>query len=596
MAENKLAQRSELPEELTWDLTPVYADAAAWEKDFAALDEKIAGATAFRGRLGGSPAVLCDAYKTMDALERSAEKLYVYAHLRADENTADGVNSARESRIESKFAEIGAAVAWFEPEIMKLPESVVQAALNAPEMTFYRRSFQQLLDSRAHILSAEEETIWSALSDVLDSSDNIYSMLNNADMRFAVVADEKGNRTELTHGNYIKFLESPVRGVRRSAFKAMFTAYRDHRHTCAATLDGTVKRHAISAKLRHFDSALTASLFNDRVPESVYRNLIDSVHANLAPLHRYLGLRKKVLKLKKLDMFDLHVPLRAPAKTEYSWEETKKIVAEALTPLGADYAKTVARAFDERWVDVPECRGKRSGAYSSGCFDTPPYLLLNFRGTLNDVFTLAHEMGHSMHSFCSNSAQQYHYADYSIFVAEVASTTNEMLLHHYLTAHCNDRDLKIYLLSHLIDEIRATVYRQTMFAEFELLIHQLSESGTPLTADLLDEKYYELNRLYYGLDADNLIRHEWARIPHFYYNFYVYKYATGMSAALQLAENIMSGDRKKIDAYFGFLKAGSSRDVLDIMRGAGADLETPDCVNSCLALFDRTVKELESLL
>ncbi|MDD4817696.1 MAG: oligoendopeptidase F [Victivallaceae bacterium] len=596
MSEHKLAQRRELPTELTWDLAPVYADAAAWEKDFSGLDEKISAVTAFRGKLGTSPAALRDAYAALDALERSAEKLYVYAHLRADENTADGENSARESRIETKFAELGAAVAWFEPEIMKLPADAAEKALNAPEMAFYRRSFKQLLESRAHILSAEEETIWSALSDVLDSSDNVYSMLNNADMRFAAVTDEKGVRTELTHGNYIKFLESPLRRVRRNAFKAMFTAYRDHRHTCAATLDGTVKRHAISAKLRHFNSALAAALFNDRVPETVYTNLIDSVHANLEPLHRYLGLRKKVLKLKKLDMFDLHVPLRAPAKTEYTWEETKKIVSDALAPLGGDYTKTVSRAFAERWVDVPECRGKRSGAYSSGCFDTPPYLLLNFRGTLNDVFTLAHEMGHSMHSYSSNASQQYHYADYSIFVAEVASTTNEMLLHHHLMAGCADRDLKIYLLSHLIDEIRATVYRQTMFAEFELAVHRLSESGTPLTADLLDEKYYELNRLYYGLDADGLIRHEWARIPHFYYNFYVYKYATGMSAALKLAENIMSGDREKLDDYFGFLRAGSSRDVLDIMRGAGADLETPDCVNSCLALFDRTVKELESLL
>jgi len=598
MSKNTLPARSELPEDKTWDLTLIYPTSEAWEADFAKLDAKIAAAAAFAGKLGEGARTLAAAYESLDDLGRLAEKLYVYAHLKSDEDTADSRNASREKRIEAKFAELSAATAYFDPEVMALPEETVQACLSAPEMAFYQRSFQQLLESREHVLSSAEERLLGALSDLLRTPDATYSALADADMRFPKVADARGRRIELSHGNYIKFLESADRRVRRNAFKAMFTTYRNLRNTCAATLDGTVKRHAVSAKLRKFNSSLSAALFDDRVPESVYTSLISAVHANLAPLHRYIQLRGKVLGVKRMNMYDLHCPLRPASTLEYTWEETAATVKAALAPLGKEYGELLERAFSERWVDILECRGKRSGAYSSGCFDTPPYLLLNFHGRLNDVFTLAHELGHSMHSFHSNASQKYHYADYSIFVAEVASTTNEILLQHHLMERAADEDVKINLLSHLIDEIRGTVYRQTMFAEFELKMHQLREGGSPLTADLLEEEYYKLNARYHGekVKADKLIGMEWARIPHFYYNFYVYKYATGMSAAMVLAKNILSGDPGKLADYFGFLRAGSSKDVLDIMRDAGVDLSAPAPVEACLREFAAAVDELEKLL
>lgn len=598
MSTHKLPLRAELPDQLTWDLSPVYASPEAWEADFEKLAGLIEKVLAFRGRLSESPATLRDAFAAVDDLERLAEKLYVYAHMRHDENTADGVNSARSGRVSARFAEISAACAWFEPEVLAMDADAAARFLAAPELEFYRRTLSRLFESRGHILSAAEETILGSLADVLGSPDHIYSSMNDADLTFPKVADASGRRTELTHGNYIKFLESPQRRVRRNAFKAMFSPYGKFRNTFASTLDGAVKCHAIDAKLRRYPSSLAAALFQDRVPEQVYTELIGAVRANLAPMHRYIELRRKTLKLRNINMYDLHCPLRPACRAEYSWDEAKSVVRSALAVMGKDYIAAVDRAFNERWIDVPECRGKRSGAYSGGCFDTPPYMLLNFHGTLNDVFTLAHELGHSMHSHHSNRHQQYHYADYSIFVAEVASTTNEILLQRHLMENCDSPELKIHLISHLLDEIRGTVYRQSMFAEFELLVHRLAEQGTPLTADLLDEEYFKLNAAYYGpnLKADELIRHEWARIPHFYYDFYVYKYATGMSAAMLLAENLLSGDPVKHNAYFGFLKAGSSRDVLDIMRSAGADLATPAPVEACLAEFDRLVAELGRLL
>ncbi len=598
MSDHKLPLRAELPGQLTWDLSPVYTSAEAWDADFAKIAGLIEKVQAFRGKLAVSPATLRDAFAAVDDLERLAEKLYVYAHLRHDENTADGANSARKGRISARFAEISAACAWFEPEVLALNDATSSKFLDSPELAFYRRSLSRLLESREHILSTAEETVLGSLADVLGSPDQIYGILNDADLAFPKVADDSGKKTELTHGNYIKFLESADRGVRRRAFKAMFSTYGKFRNTFAATLDGAVKCHAVDARLRRYPSALAAALFPDRVPEQVYTGLISAVRANLAPMFRYIELRRKALKLRNINMYDLHCPLRPACRAEYSWDEAKSTVRSALAPMGPEYLAALDRAFSERWIDVPECRGKRSGAYSGGSFDTPPYMLLNFHGTLNDVFTLAHELGHSMHSHYSNLSQQYHYADYSIFVAEVASTTNEILLQRHLMDHCNSRELKIHLISHLLDEIRGTVYRQTMFAEFELLVHRLAEQGTPLTADLLDEEYSKLNAAYYGpgLQADELIRHEWARIPHFYYDFYVYKYATGMSAAMMLAENLLSGDPAKHDAYFSFLKAGSSRDVLDIMKSAGADLATPAPVEACLAVFDRLVAELERLL
>ncbi len=582
----------------TWDLAALYADLADWEADFNRIRPLAEAFLAYRGRLAESPAVLRDAIAAGDAYERLGEKVYVFAHLRSDENTADNANRARVDRVEALFASLAETSAWFDPEVMAIPEETMKAFLEAPELAFYRRSLLELLREKPHTLSEPEERLLGTLGDVLGYPDKTFEILNDADLDFGRIRGEAGRSEPLTHGSYRRFLESPDREVRRRAFRRMFGTYHKFRNTFATTLDGAVKRHVVGAKIRHYPSALVKSLAGDNVPEAVYRNLIATVHDNLEGFYDYMKLRREVLKLDRLDMFDMYNPLVPGCRREYDFPEAVTLVKRALAPLGEEYAGKLELAFSQRWIDVPERRGKRSGAYSGGCYDSYPYLLLNYNRTLNDVFTLAHELGHSMHSYYSNSTQEYHYADYSIFVAEVASTTNEILLFEHLLENSSDRAFRAFLYGHLADEIRGTIYRQTMFAEFELLIHELVEAGTPLSADLLNEKYFELNKLYYGpeVEADPLIAVEWARIPHFYYNFYVYKYATGMSAAIRLAENLRSGDPAKREAYFGFLKAGDSKDVLDIMKDAGVDLSTPAPVAAALGRFRSTVASLRAEL
>ncbi|MBS1372022.1 MAG: oligoendopeptidase F [Lentisphaeria bacterium] len=580
--------------EQTWNLEAIYPDAKAWEADFNRIKPLAEAFLAFRGRLAEGASVLRQAIETLDAFERLGEKVYVYAHLRSDENTADNGNRARVDRVEGLFASLAETSAWFDPEIMAIPDDVMKRYLDDPELELYRRSLVELLREKPHTLSEPEERLLGTLGDVLSTPSKTFGILNDADLDFGKIKGESGKSESLTHGSYRRFLESADREVRKRAFTKMFSTYSKFRNTFASTLDGVVKKHVVGAKIRHYPSALEQALFSDNVPAEVYRKLIAAVHGKLGAFYDYMKLRREVMGLEKLNMYDMYNPLVPSCRKEYTFPEAVELVKNAFAPLGREYTENLELAFSQRWVDVPERKGKRSGAYSSGCYDTFPYLLLNYNGTLNDVFTLAHELGHSMHSFYSNRTQHYHYADYSIFVAEVASTTNEMLLFDYLLKHTDDREFRCYLLGHLADEIRGTIYRQTMFAEFELMIHELAEQGIPLTADIMNEKYYELNKLYYGpeVDADRLIAVEWSRIPHFYYNFYVYKYATGMSAAVKLAGNLLSGDPKKREAYFGFLKAGDSKDVLDIMRDAGVDLSTPAPVEAALDYFGDTVKKL----
>jgi len=598
MSTDRVLNRKEVPKDMTWDLKAIYSTPEDWEKDFASIPALVDKFMTFKGKLADSAESLRKAIETEDAMERLAEKVYVYAHLRSDEDTSDSANRSRVDRAQSLFAEISGKTAWFDPEIMAIPKKKMDELLAAPILSFYKRSLEELLRSRPHTLSEKEERILGMSSDVMGTASKTFSILNNADMRFPKITDEEGNRVELTHGNYIKFLESPKRRVRKKAFRGMYTTYTKLRNTFATTLDGTVKRHVLSAKLRNYPSALNAALFSDNIPEEVYMELIQAVHDKLPALHKYMQLRCDVLDLEQIDMYDVFTPLVPECKVEVTWEKAKEMVKEAFKPLGKEYCENLNQAFEQRWVDVLENRGKRSGAYSSGCYDSYPYLLLNFHGTLNDVFTLAHELGHSMHSFYSHKEQEYHYADYQIFVAEVASTTNELLLHDYLMKNTDDDNVKAYLLCHLLDQLRGTIYRQTQFAEFELWMHQQSEKSIPLNADMLSKKYFELNAEYYGesVKANQRIEMEWARIPHFYYNFYVYKYATGISAAVELSRNILSGDEQKIKNYFGFLKAGGSKDVLDIMKDAGVDLSTPEPVHVALDLFNDTVDQLKKLL
>lgn len=594
----KSPSRDSLPEEMTWDLTVVYDNIDDWEKDFAAINELIEKVLLYKGHLGDGPEVLVDALRSMDEMERLAEKVYVFAHLRADENLGDSANRSLLDRVSIKFAEISGALAWFEPEFLALDPMLHQEYLSSSELKFYQRTINEMLRSKAHTLSSKEERLLGLASDVFSASHKTFSAFSNADLKFPVLKDEDGHDVELTHGNFIKFLESGNREIRKNAYEALYDTYSGFKNTLASTLDSTVKKHVFTSEVRGYKSTLDAALFSDNVPVAVYDNLISTVRSRLEPLHRYFGLRAKVMGLDKLDMYDIYNPLVPDCRMELTWEQAREHVELAVQPMGSEYCDVMRDAFDKRWIDVLECQGKRSGAYSSGCFDSPPYILMNFNGTLNDVFTLAHELGHSMHSWHSNHSQHYHYADYRIFVAEVASTTNELLLHHHLMQTNHDPSVQAYLLCHLLDQIRGTIYRQTMFAEFEKHIHVLSEHKTPLTPDLLCADYFKLNSEYHGdnVKPDQRVELEWARIPHFYYNFYVYKYATGLSAAAELSQNILSGDARKLDDYIGFLKAGDSKDVLDIMRDAGVDLSTPEPVEAALDLFDRTVTQLDELL
>ncbi len=587
--------RNEIDRNMTWDLSRLYAGDAQWEKDFAEIDDGVKAFLKFKGRLAESPETLLAAFQADDELGLVLERLYVYAHLKADEDTGNSANRARLDRISAKHAEIGGECAWFQPELIAMDEKVFERYCNSPALAFYKRTLDEIGKERKHTLSAAEERILSMSSDVLGTPYKTFSLLNDADLRFGEITGEDGTKTELTHGNYIKFLESPKREVRKAAFEATYDTYARFRNTFSSLLDANFKTSALSAELHKFPSALEASLFEDNVPLSVYNGLIDTIHENMGSIHKYFRLRAEKLGLEKLDMYDIHTPLLPECKMEVEWKDAVRYVKDSLSVLGEEYHSAIGNAFEQRWIDIPECRGKRSGAYSSGCYGKPPYILLNYSGTLDSVFTLAHELGHSMHSYFSDRSQAFHYASYKIFVAEVASTTNELLLHHHLMEKAQDDSVRAYLLNHLADEVRGTVFRQTMFAEFERDMSALSEGGTPLTADLLSEKYFALNSLYHG-DAvcpDDRIRWEWARIPHFYYDFYVYKYATGFSAAVALSKKILAGE---IEPYMGFLKAGDSKDVLDIMKDAGVDFYTGKPVEACMRFFDETIDRLAGIM
>ncbi len=587
-------KRAELAPAECWDLTCLYASDEAWEADFRKLDELLADFMQYKGHLGDSPETLKKAFEASDALSRLEEKVYVYAHLRHDEDTSDSVYSALKGRIEAKGAGIGGQTAWFDPELMSIEKERFQAFRNDPVLAFYKRTLDDTEREREHTLSEAEERILSMSSEVFGTSEKAFSLMNDADIRFPKIT-VKGKKTELTHGSYRKFMESPDRSVRRQAFKKLHQTFGDWRNTFAALLESTVKTNVFTAKLRHYPDTLTAALAGANIPSQVYTTLIDTVRRNLPEYHKYFAFRAEKLGLRKLEMYDIQNTIITEApEVRYSWSEAADLVQKACRPLGEKYGKVLKQAFTERWMDIPECRGKRSGAYSSGCYDSKPYLLLNFNGTLDSVSTLAHELGHSLHSYFSHAAQEYHYASYHIFAAEIASTCNELLLNHYLMEQTSDPVLRAYLLNQRLDDFRATLFRQTMFAEFEWKIYQLCEQGEVLTADLLDNLYAELNAAYHGPAVHNTeeIRYEWARIPHFHYGFYVYQYATGISAAAAFAKRILAGET---ESYLRFLSAGDSQDVIDIIREAGVDFSTAAPVEDAVSLFAGTLQTLKQL-
>src|SRR5699024_9620581 len=540
-----LPTRDEIPEERTWRLEDIFATDDDWEKEFKALQADIPKITDYRGKLADGAQTLVDVLQLQDALSERLGKLYTYAHMRADQDTTNTFYQALESRAETLLSSAASAMSFIVPEILSIDETVLNRFLEANEdLQKYKHTLDEINRQRPHVLSEREEALLAEAAEPLNNAGQTFTMLNNADLTFPTIKNEQGEDVQLTHGRYIGFLESKDRNVRKQAFKAMYETYGQFINTFAATLSGTVKKNNFNAKVRRYESARQAALDANNIPEKVYDNLVEAVNDKLPLLHRYVSLRKKVLGVDELHMYDMYTPLVQDVEMNISYEEAQQYVLDGLAPLGDDYINIVKEGFQNRWIDVEENKGKRSGAYSSGAYGTNPYILLNWQGTLNDAFTLAHELGHSVHSYYTRKSQPFRYGNYSIFVAEVASTLNEALLNDYMLKHLDDDRKKAYLLNHFLEGFRGTVFRQTMFAEFEHDIHVSMQNGEALTADKLTEIYYNMNKKYFGDDAvsDEEIGLEWARIPHFYMNYYVYQYATGYSAATALASSILSGE------------------------------------------------------
>lgn len=596
----KLLTREEVPVELTWDLTNIFSSDEEWEKEFKEIESLLPEADKYRGKVVESAQSLYETLQFSDQLSQRFGKLYVYSHLKHDQDTANSKYQAMDGRVRSLAAKLSAAWSFTTPEILSVDEQTIEKYLNEYEpLQLYAQMLKELNLQRPHVLSAEKEELLAQFSEVKGASGGTFSALNNADLQFPVIKNDKGEDVELTHGNYISFLESYDRDVRRDAFKAVYDTYGKFKNTFASTLSGNVKSHNVSAKIRKYDSARHAALSNNNIPEKVYDQLVSTVHEYLPVLHRYVALRKEVLGVDELHMYDLFVPLVKEMNVEIPYEEAKETMVKSFAPLGKEYQELVQKGLDSRWVDVLENKGKRSGAYSSGTYGTNPYVLMNWQDNLNNLFTLAHEFGHSMHSYYTRQNQPYPYASYSIFVAEVASTCNEELLFDYLLKNTEDPQMKIYLLNHWLDGFRGTVFRQTMFAEFEHIIHDMDARGEALTAEGLTKIYYDLNKQYFGdaMTVDEEIGLEWARIPHFYYNYYVYQYATGQSAATTLSKQILEEGQPAVDRYINnFLKAGCSDFPIEVLKAAGVDMESPQPIAEACKVFEEKLAELESLL
>ncbi|KUK07814.1 MAG: Oligoendopeptidase F, partial [Caldanaerobacter subterraneus] len=555
-----LRERSEIDERYKWRLEDIYKNEELWEEDYRKVKELLKEIVKFKGKIRTSKDLL-EVLKLNDQIGMTASKIFAYARMRRDEDNTNSKYQALSDKAMRLNIEVMSATSFIVPEILSIETEKLRNMIEElEELKIYKQYIEDLIRYKPHVLSPEEEKILAEAETLAESVSTIYSMLNHADLRFPTIKDENGNEVELTHGNFISFMQSKDRNVRKAAFEALYDTYKKFINTFASTLAGSVKKDIFYAKARRYNSSLEASLFEDNVSVEVYNNLIETVHSRLDVLHRYVRLKKKLLKLDELHMYDLYVPLIQEYDKEFTYEEAIELVLEGLKPLGEEYIDLLKKGFESRWVDVYENRGKTSGAYSWGAYGTHPYVLLNFQGKLNDVFTIAHEMGHSLHTYYSNATQPYVYAGYKIFVAEVASTCNEAILMDYLLKNSKDEKERLYVLNHFLEEFRGTVFRQVMFAEFEKLIHEMAERGEPLTAEVLNKKYYELNKLYYGDDivVDEEISYEWARIPHFYRNFYVYKYATGFSAAIAISQMILNEGEKAVERYKEFLKSGSS--------------------------------------
>ncbi|MGN7469001.1 oligoendopeptidase F [Brevibacillus sp. SAFN-007a] len=594
-----LPKRSDVPAEYKWRLEDIYATDADWEKDVQKaklLTEQIA---ALKGTLGQSGEQLLAALTLQDELLKTLDTVYVYARMRRDEDNANSTYQALTDRATSLSTQVYGAISYIQPEILAIPTEELQTWINETEgLAHYRILLDEITRFKPHTLSAEEEALLANMSELASAPTKIFGMLNNADMKFPMITDENGEEVELTKGRYTQFMESKDRRVRKEAFQALYATYGKFRNTIAAALTSAIKGDVFYARTRKYPSALHAALFADNVDLSVYDNLIATIREHLPLMHRYIALRKKLLGVEELHMYDLYVPIVPEVDMKIPYDQAVATIKEALRPLGEEYGRVLAEGFSNGWIDVHENEGKTSGAYSWGAYTTHPYVLMNYQDNLNNMFTLAHEMGHALHSYHSNQAQPYTYADYKIFVAEVASTLNEALLMHHLLQTTTDKKQRMYVINYYLEQFRGTVFRQTMFAEFEKIVHAKEEQGEPLTADSLSAIYRELNVAYHGPEmvVDHEVDLEWARIPHFYRNFYVYKYATGFSAATSLSKQILEEGQPAVERYLQFLKSGSSDYPLNLLKKAGVDMTAPTPIAEALSVFKGLLDEMEQLL
>jgi len=594
----ELPLRKEIEEEYKWNLEDIYNTDEEWEEAFKKVKELLEKVEDYKGKLTASGKDLLNGLELIMEIQEIVSRLYAYAHMRQDEDTNNQTYQALYNRAQGLYNEVSSATSFMVPEILTLSRPEIEKYIAETEgLELYHHLLDNILRQKDHYLSANEEKLLAMAGDVTQGPDNIFSMLNNADLVFPTIKDEKGEEVRVTHGRYIQFMQNKDRRVRKEAFKALYSKYDEFINTFASTLNTAVKGHIFYARARNYNSALEAALGDDNVPVDVYQNLIKTVKDNIEPMHRYVSLRKKLLNLDELHMYDIYTPLVPELEMKIPYEEAKELVLKGLQPLGDEYLEILKKGFDNGWIDVYENKGKRSGAYSSGCYGVHPYVLLNYTDNLENVLTLAHEMGHALHTYYSNENQPFVYANYKIFVAEVASTLNESLLIHYLLEETDDEIRKKYLINNYLEGFRGTVFRQTMFAEFEKIIHEEAEKGVPLTPKYLKEIYYQLNRDYYGpeIHLDDEIALEWARIPHFYYNFYVYKYATGFSAATALANMILNDGQPAVDKYLNFLKSGDSDYPINILRTAGVDMNSPAPIESAISVFKEYVEKMESM-
>ncbi len=599
MEVKQLPKREELPENLTWDLTKIFSSDQEFDEKYLELSEELKQSEKHKGTLDQGASQFLNAIEFVLRVYRQTEVIYVYAHLKNDQDTGNTDYQALYARASSLFSKVSEAVSWFEPEILQLSDDQIwQYFKEEPKLEVYRHYIQQIVDNRAHVLSAEQESLLAGAGEIFDASSDTFAVLNNADLVFPTIEGEKGEIVQLSHGVYGQLLESTDRRVREAAFKGLYSVYEQFRNTFASTLGTHIKGHNFKAKVRNYSSAREASLSNNHIPESVYDTLVDVVNKHLPLLHRYMELRKRLLEVEKLHMYDLYTPVLGEAPITFTYEEAKEKALEALKPMGEEYMAIVEKAFSERWIDVVENKGKRSGAYSSGSYDTNPYILLNWHDTLDQLFTLVHEMGHSVHSYFTRSNQPYVYGDYSIFLAEIASTTNENILTEYLLETEKDPRVRAYVLNHYLDGFKGTVFRQTQFAEFEHFMHTEDEKGVPLTSEYLSDSYGKLNAKYYGpaVEEDPEIKFEWSRIPHFYYNYYVFQYSTGFSAASALAKKILNQEPEALENYLAYLKAGNSDYPVEVMKKAGVDMTQAAYIEDAMSMFEQRLNELEELI